>query len=437
MRGISRRLVAVAAAGLVAITAVPASTAQAHGRHGKTYAKVAYFTQWGIYGRNYQLSKVESSGQAARLTHLNYAFGNVTADGVCASFDAWADWQTPFSAELSVDGVADVAGQTFAGNFNQLVKLKKKNPKLRVLMSLGGWTGSAFFSDAVLTDASRKKLVSSCVDLWIKGNLPGLTPGVAKGVFDGIDLDWEWPASEGNTGNVVRDQDRENFTLVVKEFRRQLDALSRKSHRHYDLTAFLPADPVKIAKGFEPKKIFRDLDFATVQGYDFHGTWETLTNQQSAIYVPRNSPTSPDFSVDVAINAWNRGGAPRSKLVVGVPYYGQGWTGTNLTNLFVGPATPAKGVFADGVEDYKVLQQLLADPAQKFTVHRDRRAGHAFITNGSTFWTYDDPSVMRQKTDYIKDKGLGGVMVWSLDGDDATGSLTRALSDGLRSPGRH
>src|SRR3954451_16016508 len=118
MRGLPRRFVAVVATAAVAVAAAP-TAAQAHGHH-QPYVKVGYFTQWGIYGRNYQLSKVQSSGQAARLTHLNYAFGTVTAAGVCASADPWADWQTPFPADLSVDGVADVAGQPISGNLNQL-----------------------------------------------------------------------------------------------------------------------------------------------------------------------------------------------------------------------------------------------------------------------------------------------------------------------------
>ncbi|MDT4990913.1 MAG: chitinase [Actinoplanes sp.] len=427
MRGISRRLTAVAVAVLVAATAAP-TPAQAH---GKSYKKVGYFTQWGIYGRSFQLSKVQAAGAAAKLTHLDYAFGPVTSQGLCASADSWADWGVPFSAELSVDGVADQAGQPISGNLNQLAELKAANPKLRVLISLGGWTGSAHFSDAALTAESRAKLVTSCVDLWIKGNLPGLTPGVAAGIFDGVDLDWEWPGSDGNAGNVIRPVDKQNFTLLAAEFREQLDALGRTTKKHYDLTAFLPAAPAKIDAGFEADKIFTYLDFGTVQGYDFHGSWETRTNQQSSLRVPAGAPDNPDFSVENAINAWTDRGAPARELVLGLPYYGQGWTGTTGSGLFAPATGPAPGTFAAGTEDYKALKTLTG---KGYTLYRDRRDGNSWLSNGTTFWTYDDPAQVLQKTAYIRSAGLGGAMMWSLDGDDENASLTRAVSAGLRTP---
>ncbi|GIM98149.1 glycoside hydrolase family 18 protein [Paractinoplanes toevensis] len=422
MRVLTRRLVAVAAVAGTLVAAAPGA-AQAH---GKSYVKVGYFTQWGIYGRGFPLAKVQNSGAAAKLTHLNYAFGPVTAAGVCDSGDSWADWGTSFSDANSVDGVGDVAGQPLAGNLNQLAELKAKNPKLRVLISLGGWTGSAYFSDAARTDASRKKLVSSCIDLWIKGNLPGLPAGVAKGIFDGIDLDWEWPGSEGNVGNVIRPEDKRNFTLLAAEFRAQLDQLGRK---HYDLTAFLPASPAKIDAGFEGRKIFKYLDFGTVQGYDFHGSWELRANQQSSIFVPRGAPDNPDFSADNAVNAWVRAGAPRSELVLGLPYYSQGWTGITSggNGRFATATGPAIGVFANGTEDYKTVKNLPG-----FKLYRDWRAGNSWLFDGTTFWTYDDPAQMLQKTRYIRAKGLGGAMMWSLDGDDDNASLTKAISAGLR-----
>jgi chitinase len=156
-----------------------------------------------------------------------------------------------------------------------------------------------------------------------------------------------------------------------------------------------------------------------------------VTNQQSALRRPAGAPDDPDFTADRAINAWIDRGAPRSKLVLGIPYYGQGWTGvTGGGDGLFQPATgPAPGAFANGVEDYKKLAELAA--GDDFTVYRDWRAGHAWLFDGTTFWTYDDPLVVLQKTLYIRRERLGGAMVWSLDGDDANATLTKTIGRGL------
>jgi chitinase len=413
-----------AAAGLaiavsMALFVVAPGTASAgDGKHGRgnDFKKVGYFIQWGIYGRGYPVKQLDVTGQAARLTHVNYAFGNVDSTARCSSGDPWADFQRPVPAEESVDGVADAPGQVLNGNFNQLRKLKAKYPNLKVNISLGGWTWSKYFSDAALTDASRKAFVQSCVDLFLRGDY---------GVFDGIDLDWEWPGSEGNAGNIIRPEDKPNFTLLLKEFRAQLDKLGKANRKYYELTAFLPASPAKIDAGFEVRKIFRYLDFATVQGYDFHGTWEMTTNHQSAIFSPAGQ-TQPDFWIDQTLDAWVGKGAPRRELVLGIPFYGQGWTGVANANngLFQSATGPAPGVFGPGVEDYENLAKLRQ---QGYTVHRDLKAGHAWLFDGTTFWTFDDPLVIAQKMLYVRFNGYGGAMVWSLDGDDPNGTLIKTI----------
>ncbi|WFE99873.1 glycoside hydrolase family 18 protein [Micromonospora sp. WMMD964] len=432
-----RRLTAVVTLAALLITAAPPAAASAGDdkQHRSGYHRVGYFTQWGIYGRAFPVKKLDTSGAASRLTHINYAFGNVSEDGRCyvdggpGEGDAWADYQRPVPAEESVDGVADAPGQALNGNFNQLAKLKAKHPKLQVLISLGGWSWSTYFSNAARTDASRKAFVASCIDLYLKGNLPG-SPGAGAGVFDGIDLDWEWPNWDGEPGNVIRPEDRENFTKLLAEFRRQLDAHGRKTRTHHPLTAFLPANPATMDAGYEGRKIFKYLDFATVQGYDFHGGWDAKANQQSALRVPTGSPDNPDFSVEVAVDGWIARGAPRDKLVLGIPYYGRGWTGiTGGGNGLFQPATgPAPATFEAGNEDYKKLKTLAGNG---FAVHRDLRAGHAWLFDGTTLWTYDDPAVVLQKTLYIRRAGLGGAMVWSLDGDDDNATLTRTIDLGL------
>src|SRR5439155_7460630 len=170
--GRRRSLAVISAFVMAAGVLLPASGASAHdddhARDG--FQKVGYFTQWGIYGRGFFVKNLVANGQARRMTTLNYAFANVGSDGKCfeanlaGQGDAWADFQRPASAEESVDGVADVFGQPLAGNFNQLRKLKQMFPHLRVQMSLGGFTWSKFFSDAVLTAQSRQAFAKSCID---------------------------------------------------------------------------------------------------------------------------------------------------------------------------------------------------------------------------------------------------------------------------------
>ena len=285
-----RLALAALVAGCATLVAVaPAEAAAGH-------VKVGYFTQWGIYRRNFLVKHVHTSGMAAKLTHINYAFANVGADGRCFEAneagvgDAWADYQKRFKSGESVDGVGDVVSQPLAGNFNQLRKLKAMYPHLKVMLSIGGWTWSKYLSDAALTPASRQAMVASCIDMFIKGNLPFIGtsphggPGSAFGVFDGFDLDWEWPGSEGNVGNVVRPEDKQNYTLLAAEFRSQLDTYGAQVGRAYALTAFLPADPAKIQAGIETARCSRYLDFATVQGYDLAGAWDPVTGHQSNLY---------------------------------------------------------------------------------------------------------------------------------------------------------
>ncbi|MFD6923666.1 glycoside hydrolase family 18 protein [Streptomyces sp. NPDC059944] len=432
-RLLSRAAVAVTSFSLLAAFAPAAA---AHGdHHHDTLRRVGYFTQWGIYGRDFQVQDLDRSGAAARLTHINYAFGNIGTDGKClmgnvpGESDPWADYQRPLDAENSVDGIADNDTQALAGNFNQLKELKAAHPGLKAMISLGGWSWSTHFSDSVRTPAARKALVASCIDLYLKGNLPqdGARggAGAAAGIFDGVDLDWEWPGSEGDTDTVYRPEDKRNYTALVAEFRRQLDAYGRTQHRHYELSAFVPTAPAKIDAGFEVSKIMKDFDFVNLQGYDFHVSGEKTTAQQSALYA------RDDFSVDGTVDAWLRRGAPARKLVVGMPFYGQGWTGVSGGGDGLGqPATaPAPAKWANGYADYKELKAL-ADTGT-YRLHRDPRGGHAWLFDGTTLWTYDDPQVLTLKSRYVRAKGLGGAMFWSLDGDTPDGELVTTVDRAL------
>ena len=370
----------VGAIGLAAglLLAGTASAAPSAGSSSGTprHELVGYFTQWGIYDRGFFVKDLVTSGSAARLTVLNYAFGNVGPDGKCfqsnaaGQSDPWADYQRPFSAAESVDGKADVEGQALAGNFNQLRKLKKLYPKLRVHISLGGWTWSNYFSDAVLTDRARKAFVASCVDLFIKGNLPVLDgdphggKGAGAGVFDGIDIDWEWPGSEGEPGNVVRPEDKRNLTLALAEFRRQLDAHGRRTHKHYGLTAFLPADPQQIDDGYE---VPQDLQAAGLRhGAGLRHARHLGRRDQPPVgalrtqRASRSSPTSPWIARSprswtgarrVRRSSW----ACPSTAGAGPAYR------TSNRGLFQKAAGPAPGSAEEGYEDYRNLVKLAHD----------------------------------------------------------------------------
>ncbi|MFJ8130752.1 glycoside hydrolase family 18 protein [Streptomyces hydrogenans] len=442
-RVLTKLTLGTAAAAALGLLATLAPAADAHPRPTPrppaaehALKRVGYFTQWGIYGRNFQVKDLDTSGTAGKLSHINYAFGIVDKAGKCVigpvpGSDPWADYVRPVDAAASVDGTADTDTQPLAGNFNQLRDLKAKHPNLKVMISLGGWSGSAYFSDAVRTPESRRALVSSCIDLYIKGNLPrdgarGGT-GAAAGLFDGIDLDWEWPGSEGNPGNVIRPEDKVNFTALVREFRNQLDAYGRSlpKRKHYELSAYAPTAPAKIDAGFEVAKIMRDFDFVNLQGYDFHVSGETTANQQSALFA------KDDWSVEGTVKSWLRRGAPAHKLVVGMPFYGQGWTGVTGGGDGLGrpAAGPAPATWAPGSEDYKNLKKLADSGTYK--LYRGHRNGHAWLFDGTTLWTYDDPAVLRTKANWVRTHGLAGAMVWSLDGDTADGELIDAIDRGL------
>ena len=403
---------------------------------------MGYFTAWGIYQRNFFVKNLVTSGSAAKLTHINYAFGNISPSGECfivnqsGEGDAWADYARSFPADQSVDGTGDTWNQPLRGNFNQLRELKAQYPQLRVLISLGGWTWSDRFSDVALTQASREKFVRSCVDLYLKGNLPLYDgaggAGSASGVFDGIDVDWEYPASPGLDPSAHRPEDSRNYTLLMQAFRRQMDALSTSTGRRYDLTAAVPSDPAKIAK-FEIGEVSRILDFINIMAYDFRGAWDAQgpTNFHSNLFPDPSSPGGADFrafSVATAVDAWRAGGASADKLVVGVPFYGRGWTGVagGGDGLYQAAGQPAPATYEAGYEDFKVLRSLPG-----YTSYRHPVTKQSWIFNGNTFWSFDDAQVLADKSAYIKANGLGGAMIWSLDGDSADGALMSALDAGL------
>ncbi|MFD5225163.1 glycosyl hydrolase family 18 protein [Microbacterium sp. NPDC058342] len=455
-RGIVAALAGAAVAATIAATfSVPAATAAENPAPDAAasvngYRSVGYFAQWGVYGRNFKVKQLETSGAADDLTHINYAFGNIHHEtlkcfiankaqgdgpnGSDGAGDAWADFGMGYDAASSVSGAADTWDQPLAGSFNQLKQLKQKHPNLKVMISLGGWTWSKNFSKAAATDASRKAFVSSCIDLYIKGNLPVIDgrggPGAAAGVFDGIDIDWEWPGSQnGNVGNHVDEaNDKANFTALLKEFRTQLDAYGATNGKHYLLSAFLPANPADItAGGWNDPENFTYLDYGNVQGYDLHGAWDAaLTGHQGNLFDDPDDPRQPErrFNADKAVQLYLGAGIDPKQLGLGMAAYGRGWKGATSAEPWGTANGAAPGTWEEGNEDYDKLKTVGTD-------HYDPVTGSAWRYDGNQWWSYDNVRSIERKAQYTLDLGLGGGMFWVLDGD-RNGELIGAYADKLR-----
>ncbi|ATB35642.1 chitinase [Cystobacter fuscus] len=380
---------------------------------------VAYFTAWGIYGRNYQPSQVP----AGKLTHLNYAFSNISADGKCILGDSYADIDKGGGYPNEWD-----PGQ-LRGNFRAFKEMKKSYPNLKLLISVGGWSWSTYFSKVAATSASRSAFVKSCVDLYIKGQFPGVDAANGAGVFDGIDIDWEYPVGGGLPGNITSPADKQNYTLLMQEFRNQLNAVSSQTGKSYLLTIASGASPDLLANKQETKNLANVLDWINVMSYDYHGAFESSTNFQSALNRVTGDPAaSSGFYTDGSVAKMLELGVPANKIVVGVPFYGRGWGNVPSTNngLFQS-GTPVNGTWDDGtsgptgVFDFKDIKNKY-EGKNGYTKYFHAEAKEAYVYNPNTkIWiAYDDAQSMSAKADYILSKGLGGAMAWELSSDDGT-----------------
>lgn len=379
------------------------------------YRSVGYVMADSPVTRDYQVADMLSTGAAKSLTHLNYAFGNVTTDLICditnvpGEGDAKNDFQRLVSAADSVDGVADVEGQALAGNFNQLIKFKKKSPETRVLISLGGWTWSDNFSAAAATAEGRTKLIQSCVDIYIRGNVPVVDgqggDGLIAGLFDGIDIDWEWPVTGGETQN-VSPADKENFLLLMEEFRATLDAEGAAHGKYYELTGFAPAGGGNARQGWLDPRLFAVVDFLNVQGYDFHGGWNPTTtgHQGNLIGDPK---TNWGLGLDTVMAMYTKAGADPKQLNIGLAAYGMGWTGvTDGSKAWTSATT---GI---GTNYYAKLRNV-------GTAYFDEAAGASWRWDKATgdWWSLDDPKSINAKAEWFSAKGFGGAMWWDVSGD--------------------
>ncbi|MGY1497533.1 glycosyl hydrolase family 18 protein [Streptomyces sp. QTS52] len=366
--------------------------------------RLGYFTEWGVYGRNYHVKNLVTSGSASKITHINYAFGNVK-DGKCTVDDTYAAYDKAYTADQSVSGVADTWDQPLRGNFNQLRELKAKYPNIKVLYSFGGWTYSGGFAQAAANPAAFAASCKAVVE----------DPRWAD-VFDGIDIDWEYPNACGLTCD----------TSGAPAFKNLLSALRTTFGANYLVTAAITADGSSGGKldAADYGGASAYADWYNVMTYDYFGAFDAdgPTAPHSPLTSYAGIPAAGFNSAD-AIAKLKAKGVPAAKLLLGIGFYGRGWTGVTQSAPGGTATGAAPGTYEAGIEDYKILKTSC--PATG-TI-----AGTAYAYCGNNWWSYDTPATIAGKMTWAKNQSLGGAFFWEFSGDTSNGELVSAISGGL------
>ena len=375
---------------------------------------VGYLPQWGLYSTPAWVARdLITSGAAPLLDQLNYSQANV-GDGRCVIADPEADLNHPYTAEMSIDGQADLPAAPLRGGLHQLVLLKQRYPRMRTVISIEGKPPS--FAVAAQPE-NRAAFVASCIAMFVDGHL---APGVeAPGLFSGIDLDWEFPKTA---------VDGANYVALLAEFRRQLDqhqpdqAGARPSGRRLLLS--VAAGPgTRRYPGVDWAQVAPLVDEVGLMNYDYSGPWQQVTGMIAPLYPIEGAPPNQG-TVDGTVAEYEGVGVPAAKLLLGVPFYGYSWTGVGSLNHGLWQA--GQSIRQDN--PYHAIAALVPHS----TVYRDEHSQTPWLFDGTVFWTFDDPASARAKSAYALSHGLAGVMVWELSGDTADAQLLRAISAGLR-----
>jgi len=313
---------------------------------------------------------------AEKLTHINYAFVNVKNNRA-------------FLEHLKTDTV----------NFSRLNSLKKKNPVLQILISIGGWSWSENFSDAVRTDSLRKGFASSAVEIIRKYHL------------DGVDIDWEYPGMPGEEGNVYRQEDKENFTLMFEAIRKELDVLESETGKKKLLTTATGGFASFLSKT-EMGKAAKYLDYINLMTYDYYSSKQA--GHHTNLYESKTYPS--DHSADKAIRAYINAGVPAEKIVMGIAFYGKNLLlNANAQKGLGDTLASSANRFGKG---YSVLKDSLVNK-QGFVEFKDEAAKAPFLFNVKTkqYISYDNEWSVAHKCEYVLKHKLGGVMFWEYNSD--------------------
>jgi chitinase len=349
-----------------------------------------YFTEWSVYERNYRVADIP----AEKLTHVNYAFAGVTETGIVILVDHYAALEKP---------ATDSSWP--AGSLPQLRELKRRSPRLRTLISIGGWTGSSNFS-TIAADADLRARFCRSVREFVE--IHG---------FDGADLDWEFPVIDGLTPG--RPGDREAFSALARDLRSALGD-------SYLLTAAVNVTPAGIA-AIDYREVSRHFDWFNLMAYDFAGAWDPA-NGRTGHHAPLNASTR--LSVSSAIASLCDAGVPRGKIVVGVPLYGRSFSGVERPVPGTRYSGPGMGTHESGVIEFREITGVLSGgPGVSAWWDDTAHAPWLFVARDSCFVTYDDERSVRDKAEFIDREKLRGAMFWELSQDE--GMLVRAVHERL------
>ena len=330
---------------------------------------------------------------ARKLTRINYAFANLKGGRI-------------------VEGFAHDAE-----NFAALNALKKTNPQLAVLVSVGGWTWSGQFSDVSLTQQSRKVFIDSAVEF------------VTRYQLDGLDVDWEYPGLTGNH-NRFRAEDQQNYTLLLKELRQRFDKEGERLHKHL-FTSIATGATQKFLEHTEMGEVQKYVDTVNLMAYDYY---EPSSSKTTGHHAPLfTNPADPKLiSADASVHNYEKAGVPSGKIVMGVPFYGHVWGSVAAVNN--GLFQPGKEVPGAYANYSNITAQMLNNG---FTRYWDSVASAPYLynSNSQTFVTYEDPESLALKARYVRDQGLAGIMFWDYEGD-SQGSLLTAIHTGLYPAGK-
>lgn len=333
----------------------------------KSFAKS--LTVFGYYGGR---PSMIDSFSIEKLTHLCFSFTHLKGN------------------KISIGNLRDSI------SLMNCVAEKKKNPNLKVIVSMGGWTGCYTCSEIFSADSSRKIFVSSVKQLldYFKA--------------DGIDLDWEYPAIQGPPGHPYNLNDKENFTALIKTLR---DSLGKEKEISFAAGGFTKF----INESVEWDKISPLVDRINLMTYDLITGYDTVTGHHTALYSTKHQKESCDNAVKMLIKK----GVPKNKLLIGAAFYARIWE--NVSNANAG--LYQNGKFLKGVS-YKNFSTTLSSDSG-YIYHFDKKAMSPTFYNTQKKWfvTFDDSVSIVAKTKYVIKKHLNGIMFWQLADDSFTNGL--------------